>query len=79
LEIQQSLNNLHSNAALGTNILEGHCGLDNVIKRKAAKNTIHNKSRKKGNRLSGNPLKMIGERERLRNSRFASGRSNVDN
>jgi hypothetical protein len=46
---------------VGASIWEQHCGLENGIKGKVAKDTADNKSSKKRNKLSGNNVKMIGE------------------
>jgi hypothetical protein len=50
----------------------------NGIKQKAERYTAESTNSKKGRRLNGNRLEMIGERERLRLLRFASGRDNVE-
>jgi hypothetical protein len=75
---KQGLNILHSNTAVGASIWEQHCGLENGIKQKAAKNTADNKSSKKRSSLSGSNLKMIGKRERVRHSKVTRGRNNVE-
>jgi hypothetical protein len=72
------LNILGSSAEESASIWEQRCGLENGIKQKAAKNTADNKSNKKRSRLRRNTMKTIGEREMLSNSRYASGRSNVE-
>jgi hypothetical protein len=62
---------LHSNVVVSESIWGKHCGLGNGIKQKDEKYTVDSKNSKKRRRLNGNLLKMVGERERVRPSRFA--------
>jgi len=78
LKVEESINILHNSAAEVARILGHYWSPENGIKQKAARNTADNKSSKNRSRLSGNILKMIGERESLGHSRFASVRNNVE-